>query len=150
MHIIAAKAICLKEAMSQEFVDYQRRTLSNAKALASSLADMGLRIVSGGTDNHLMLVDMGNIGLTGAEAEELLGLAKITVNKNTIPFDTKSPSVTSGIRLGTPAVTTRGFTEDDMREIAKMIVTVLRNGKSVTEEVKERAEKMCWSKHFVI
>lgn len=126
MHIIAAKAVALKEAMSVEFKEYQMHTIRNAKALAEALTDHGFRLVSGGTDTHLMLVDVKASGLTGKEAERILDSVGITVNKNTIPFDTESPMVTSGIRLGTPAVTTRGMKEPEMREIADLIARALQ------------------------
>ena len=121
MHIIAAKAVALKEALQPEFKEYQSRVLANARALASALQARGYRLVSGGTDNHLMLVDVKAKGITGKDAEKVLDDIGITVNKNTIPFDQESPFVTSGIRLGTPAVTTRGYTENDMETIAELI-----------------------------
>ena len=121
MHIIAAKAVALKEAVQPEFKEYQSRVLANARALASALQARGYRLVSGGTDNHLMLVDVKAKGITGKDAEKVLDDIGITVNKNTIPFDQESPFVTSGIRLGTPAVTTRGYTENDMETIAELI-----------------------------
>jgi len=125
MHIIAAKAVCLKEAASQAFVEYQRQTLANARTLARSLSERGLRLVSGGTDNHMLLVDVRPCGLTGKEAEDLLGEIGITVNKNAIPFDLAGPAVTSGVRLGTPAVTTRGMKEAEMEEIGDIIASAL-------------------------
>ena len=127
VHVVAAKAVCFLEAMQPEFVDYQRRVLANAKALASGLADAGFRIVSGGTDTHLLLVDIFSKGLRGKEAEKALDEAYITVNKNTIPFDVNPPLNPSGIRLGSPAVTTRGFGEAEMREVAALIAEVLNN-----------------------
>lgn len=127
MHIIAAKAIAFKEAAQPEFKTYQQQVVNNARVLAASLAEYGLRIVSGGTDNHLLLVDLNNTKVTGKEAEELLDRIGITVNKNTIPFETKSPFVTSGIRIGTPAVTSRGMVEGDMKEIARFIFEALAN-----------------------
>ena len=130
MHVIAAKAVALKEAMAPEFADYQRQIVANAKQLAASLMEKGFRLVSGGTDTHLMLVDVKAVGLTGKEAESALDQVGITVNKNTIPFDTESPVVTSGIRLGTPAVTTRGMKEREMEEIAELIAQTLRSGKA--------------------
>ncbi len=126
VHIIAAKAVCLKEAMSGDFKRYQRQIVKNAKSLAHSLQDQGLRIVSGGTDNHLFLVDVFTKEITGKQAENALERASITVNKNTIPFDVHPPMVTSGIRIGTPAVTTRGLKEEEMRQIGKLIGRVLR------------------------
>jgi glycine hydroxymethyltransferase len=121
MHIIAAKAVCFKEAMEDDFTVYQKQVLSNAKALSSALVERGFRIVSGGTDNHLMLVDVRNKDLTGKEAEKILDEIHITTNKNTIPFDPQSPFVTSGIRIGTPAVTTKGMKEAEMIELAEII-----------------------------
>ncbi|WP_026859260.1 serine hydroxymethyltransferase [Jeotgalicoccus psychrophilus] len=130
MHVIGAKAVAFGEAMQPEFKAYQQRVLDNAKALAESLADGGLRIVSGMTDNHLVLVDVKTFGLTGKVAEEALDEVGITVNKNTIPFDEASPFVTSGIRLGTPAMTTRGFTMEDMTEVGQIIVETLTRVKN--------------------
>jgi len=124
-HIIAAKAVALKEALDPSFTDYCRQIIANAQELATALTDAGFNIVSGGTDNHLMLVDLRNRGLTGKVAEKSLDAAGITVNKNTVPRETQSPFVTSGIRIGTPAVTTRGMKESEMREIASMIERVL-------------------------
>ena len=121
MHTIAAKAVCFKEAMTEEFKTYQRQVVANARALAAALSRRGYRIVSGGTDNHLMLVDLTPKHLTGKEAQEALDQAKITVNKNAIPFDPLPPAKASGIRLGTPAVTTRGMREREMEEIAALI-----------------------------
>ena len=125
MHVIAAKAVCLKEAMEPAFVDYQRQIAANAARLASALASEGFRLVSGGTDNHLMLVDVFSKGITGKVAEAALGKAAITVNKNAIPFDQNPPMVASGIRIGTPAVTTRGMREPEMDKIAGFIARVL-------------------------
>ena len=125
MHVIAAKAVAFKEALGAEFKTYQQRIVANASALAAALVRSGFRLVSGGTDNHLVLVDLSSKGVTGAEAEEILELAGITVNKNAIPFDTKPPRVTSGIRIGTPAVTTRGLGVNEMEEIAGYISELL-------------------------
>ncbi len=125
MHVIAAKAVALKEAAGKEFKAYQRKVAENAKALAAALADTGFRLVSGGTDNHLMLVDLSSKGITGRDAEEVLDEMGITVNKNTIPFETQSAVVTSGIRIGTPAVTTRGMGEPEMKTIAALIARAL-------------------------
>ncbi|OGP67583.1 MAG: serine hydroxymethyltransferase [Deltaproteobacteria bacterium RBG_19FT_COMBO_43_11] len=136
MHIIAAKAVAFKEALSPEFKEYQRQIIKNAKALAEELINQGLRLVSGGTDNHMMLVDLTTKGVTGKEVQEALDRAGITVNKNGIPFDTQGPQVTSGIRIGTPAVTTRGMKENEMREIASCIVEVIKN---ITNEKKIQA-----------
>lgn len=127
MHIIAAKAVAFKEALTPEFNNYQQQIIDNARALAQALKNYGLRLVSGGTDNHLMLVDLNNLELTGKEAETVLDKIGITVNKNTIPFETKSPFVTSGIRIGTPAITTQGMKEKDMEKIAKFIFDALKN-----------------------
>ncbi len=127
MHIIAAKALAFKEALEPGFAAYQKQVLANARRLAQSLADGGARIISGGTDNHLMLMDVTPFGLTGRDAETLLDEASITVNKNAIPFDTKSPLVTSGIRIGTPALTTRSMTEADMDTVAAFILEALKN-----------------------
>ena len=125
VHVIAAKAVCFLEAMQPEFVDYQKQVISNAQALAKGMMDAGYRVVSGGTDTHVLLVDVFSKGLKGKEAERALDEAWITVNKNTIPFDVNKPFNPSGIRLGSPAVTTRGFKEPEMREVAEMIATVL-------------------------
>ena len=121
MHVIAAKAVCLKEAMSQEFKDYQRQVVANARALAEGMMTAGYRIVSGGTDNHLMLVDLTPKKINGKEAQEALEKAKITINKNAIPFDPLPPSKGSGIRLGTPALTSRGMKEGEMEQVAQLI-----------------------------
>jgi glycine hydroxymethyltransferase len=125
MHTIAAKAVAFREASTKEFAEYGRRVVENARSLAAALEEGGLRIVSGGTDNHLMLVDLTPIGITGQEAEDALGRVHITVNKNAIPFDTQPPRVTSGLRLGTPALTTRGFGTEETVEVARLIVDVL-------------------------
>ncbi|TDO94496.1 glycine hydroxymethyltransferase [Halanaerobium saccharolyticum] len=127
MHIIAAKAVSFKEALTDEFMEYQQQIIDNAYTLAEALKSYGMRLVSGGTDNHMMLVDLNNMEITGKEAEEALDKVGITVNKNTIPFETKSPFVTSGIRIGTPAVTTRGMKEKDMKKIAEFIFEALKN-----------------------
>ncbi|MDQ3697779.1 MAG: serine hydroxymethyltransferase [Gemmatimonadota bacterium] len=125
MHVIAAKAVALKEAMHPSFAEYARQVVANAQALAGSLIEHGFKIVSDGTDNHLMLLDLRNRGITGKDAERALGAAHITVNKNTVPGETQSPFVTSGIRIGTPALTTRGMRESEMRRIAELIDRVL-------------------------
>ncbi len=127
VHIVAAKAVCFLQAMQPEFVEYQKRVLANAAALATGMAEAGFRVVSGGTDTHLMLVDVFSKGIRGKEAEQALDEAYITANKNTIPFDTNKPFNPSGIRLGSPAVTTRGFGEPEMREVALLIAEVLNN-----------------------
>lgn len=121
MHVIAAKAVAFFEAMDDSFKEYSAQIIANAKALASALSDKGFTLVSGGTDNHLMLVDVRSKNLTGKQAESILDAVGVTVNKNTIPFDPASPFVTSGIRIGTPAVTTRGMTEEAMRTIGEII-----------------------------
>ena len=127
MHVIAAKAVALKEALSDDFKEYQKQIIVNAQALANGLMKRGITIVSGGTDNHLMLVDLQNLGLTGKQAEKMLDEVHITCNKNTIPNDPQSPFVTSGLRLGTPAATTRGFNEEDMDQIAEAIAITLKD-----------------------
>ena len=136
MHVIAAKAVCFKEALSDEFKEYQKRIVDNAQALCKGLQDRGIKIVSGGTDNHLMLMDLTPFNLTGKEVEKLLDQAHITANKNTIPNDPKSAFVTSGIRLGTPAVTTRGMNVEDMDRIAEAIALVVKGGEEKIEEAK--------------
>ena len=143
MHIIAGKAVCFKEAMSKEFKAYQRQTVKNAAVLADTLSSGGIRIVSGGTDNHLMLADTMSLGRTGNEVQELLDRAHITANKNSIPFDTQSVRLTSGMRFGTPAVTTRGMGEDEMREIGRMLVDVINRGEDAVEDVKQQALMLC-------
>jgi glycine hydroxymethyltransferase len=128
MHVIAAKAVCFKEALSDEFKTYQQGIIDNAQALCKGLQNRGIKIVSGGTDNHLMLVDLTPYDLTGKAVEKLLDEAHITANKNTIPNDPKSPFVTSGIRLGTPAVTSRGMNTEDMDRIAEAIAMIIKGG----------------------
>lgn len=145
MHIIAAKAVAFREALAADFATYQNQIVQNAKAMARAFVDNGARLISGGTDNHLMLIDVSPFGVTGKEAEKMLDEANITVNKNGIPFDTKSPLVTSGIRIGTPAVTTRGMGEDDMAKIAELVVEVLRSKGSdaVVATVREQVKRLC-------
>ena len=143
MHIIAGKAVCFKEAMSEEFKAYQRQTVKNAAVLADTLSSGGIRIVSGGTDNHLMLADTMSLGRTGNEVQELLDRAHITANKNSIPFDTQSVKLTSGMRFGTPAVTTRGMGEDEMREIGRMLIDVINRGEDAVGDVKQQALALC-------
>jgi glycine hydroxymethyltransferase len=145
MHIIAAKAVCFFEAMQPEFVDYQKSVLKNARVLASELQRHGMRIVSGGTDNHIVLVDLSPQGTSGKDAEEALWAAGISVNRNTIPFDPKPPRITSGIRLGTPAVTTRGFGTDEMKRIASLIARVLSpsGDKQAQKQVRQEVREMC-------
>ena len=144
MHIIAAKAVCFGEALKPEFVTYQENIVANARVLAQELAEAGLRIVSGGTDNHLLLVDLSPIDITGKEAEEALGRANIVVNKNTIPYDTRPPRITSGLRLGTPAVTSRGFGMEEMKKTANMIARVLSSigDERVEMEAREEVEEL--------
>jgi glycine hydroxymethyltransferase len=145
MHVIAAKAVAFKEALEPEFNDYQRRIVANAKALAATLADEGWRLVSGGTDNHLMLVDVFAKGITGKLAEAALDRAGITVNKNTIPFDANSPMVASGIRIGTPALTTRGMREPEMERIGRLISRALKSvdAEAGLAEVKRDVQRLC-------
>lgn len=145
MHVIAAKAVAFKEAMSEDFKKYQEQIVMNAKTLAETLVSEGLRLVTGGTDNHLMLVDLRPFKITGNIAEKALERAGITVNKNTIPFDPEKPTVTSGIRIGTPAITTRGMKEQEMKKIGKLISRVLRNPEDerVIEEVRKEVEELC-------
>jgi glycine hydroxymethyltransferase len=145
MHVIAAKAVAFKEALSVEFRAYQRQVVNNAKRLATELSERGFRLVSGGTDNHLMLLDLRGIGLTGAQAELTLDQAWITVNKNSIPYDPERPAVTSGIRVGTPAVTTRGMKEEDMAIIAQFIHQTLAAGgdPEIIERVRDQVADFC-------
>jgi glycine hydroxymethyltransferase len=145
MHVIAAKAVAFKLAMSEDFKAYQRQTVTNATALAGHLTDAGLELVSGGTDNHLMMVDLKALDVTGREAEGALGKAGMTVNRNTIPFEKRSPSVASGIRIGTPAVTTRGMKEQEMATIGAMIVDVLNHpqDEDVLRQVGESVRDLC-------
>lgn len=143
MHIIAGKAVCFKEAMSEEFKAYQRQVVKNAAVLADTLSENGIRLVSGGTDNHLMLADTMSLGRTGNEFQELLDAAHITANKNSIPFDTQSVKLTSGMRFGTPAVTTRGMGEDEMRDIGKMIVRIINDGDKAIDDVKQQVLSLC-------
>jgi len=139
MHVIAAKAVAFKEALSDDFKTYTKNVVENAKTLSEALAAEGIRVVSGGTDNHLLLLDVTPLNLTGNVAEEVLDKIGITTNKNTIPFDTESPFVTSGVRIGTAAVTTRGFTKDDIKEIAKIMSLTLKN--HADEQVLQQAEE---------
>ena len=145
MHVIAAKAVALGEALRPEFKEYAGQVVKNAKVLADTLTEKGFRLVSGGTDNHLMLVDLTSKGLTGKEAQNLLDEVNITANKNTIPFEPLSPFVTSGIRLGSPALTTRGFKEEDMREVGNVIALVLDhpNDEGAKEEACKRVAALC-------
>ena len=143
MHVIAGKAVCLKEAMSDDFKAYQQQIVKNAAALAAELQKQGLRLVSGGTDNHLMLVDLSALDCTGKDLEKRLDAAHITVNKNTIPFETRSPFVTSGVRIGTPAATSRGMKEPEMALIGQWIAKLAKEGDSAVEEVKQGVLKLC-------
>lgn len=144
MHVIAAKAVCFKEAMSDDFKEYQRQVVKNARTLASALSEEGFRLVSGGTDNHLMLVDLTNMNITGKDAQILLDSVDITVNKNTIPGETRSPFITSGMRLGTPALTSRGMREKEMVTIAKLIAKAIkeRDNPDALEEVKRSVRQL--------
>jgi glycine hydroxymethyltransferase len=144
-HTIAAKAVAFKEAMQPDFANYQKQIIKNAKRLAETLIENGMTLITGGTDNHLMLLDVTKINLSGKQAEDILNSVGIVVNKNTIPYDTRKPSDPSGIRLGTPAITTRGMKEDEMSEIGKMISDVLKNpnDNSIKNEVKEKVKDLC-------
>lgn len=143
MHIIAAKAVAFELALQPEFKTYCQQVVNNAKALAAALVDNGIQLVSGGTDNHLMLIDLRGTGKTGKAAETLLHSANITTNKNAIPFDPEKPFVTSGIRIGTPAVTTRGMKQEDMKIIASCIAKVIKEGEQAVPEVKEQVLALC-------
>jgi glycine hydroxymethyltransferase len=150
MHTIAAKAVCFQEALRPQFRDYNRQIVKNCTVLAQALADGGLRLVSGGTDNHLLLIDLSNRGITGLEAEKALGLAGITVNKNTIPRETRSPFVTSGLRIGTPAVTSRGMKEPEMRFIGAKILQVLADIQDEREIARVKGEVTAMAGRFPI
>ncbi len=143
MHVIAAKAVCFKEALAPEFKVYQQQVAKNAKALSEALIAEGFKLVSGGTDNHLMLIDLTDMDVTGKDAEKQLDEVGITVNKNAIPFDQRSPFITSGIRVGTPATTSRGFTEDDMREIAKLFKMAITDFENTKDIVKAKVKELC-------
>jgi glycine hydroxymethyltransferase len=145
MHVIAAKAVCFKEALSEDFKKYQHNIVANARTLAAELVAQGLRLVSGGTDNHLMLVDVRPKKLTGKEAEAVLESVNITVNKNGIPFDPEKPAVTSGIRIGTPALTSRGMNQEDMKAVARAIVLALDNPQNneKLDEAREIVKGLC-------
>ena len=145
MHVIAAKAVALGEALQPEFKDYAAQVIKNAKVLADKLTADGFRIVSGGTDNHLMLVDLTSKNITGKVAQNVLDEVNITANKNTIPFEPLSPFVTSGLRLGSPALTTRGFKEDDMAEVADIIALVLNNPEDEDKksQARDRVAALC-------
>lgn len=143
MHIIAAKAVAFKEALDPAFVDYQRQIVSNAKAMADEFASLGVNMVSGGTDNHLILLDLTSKGITGKELEKLLDEVHITVNKNAIPFDTQKPFVTSGIRIGTPAMTSRGMKESEAKTIAGLIAAVIEQREGAFESVRAKVSELC-------
>ncbi len=143
MHIIAAKAVCFGEALKPEFKAYQQQIVKNAAALAAAFTAEGVNLVSGGTDNHLMLLDLRETGISGKKLETLLDAANITANKNAIPFDPKKPTITSGVRIGTPAITSRGFVEADMPKLAHMIARIIREGEAAVEEVKAEVLAMC-------
>ena len=140
--MIAAKAVCFKEALTDDFKEYQKQIIKNAQALCKGLQSRDIRIVSGGTDNHLMLVDLTTYDLTGKAVEKMLDEAHITANKNTIPNDPKSPFVTSGVRLGTPAVTSRGMKEDDMDQIAEAIALIIKGGEEKIPEARAIVQKL--------
>jgi len=150
MHIIAAKAVCFKEALRPSFRDYNRQIVKNCQAVAATLADRGLRLVSGGTDNHLLLIDLTDLGITGIDAENALGRAGITVNKNTIPRETRSPFVTSGLRIGTPAVTSRGMKEEEMGFIGDRIAYVLKDITNAARQQQVKAEVQAMASKFPI
>lgn len=141
-HIIAGKAVAFKEAMSADFVEYQHQIVKNAKAMENAFKKRGIKMVSGGTDNHLILIDLTDREITGKELETYLDRAQITVNKNAVPFDPKSPNVTSGIRVGTPAMTTRGMKEGEMEEIANFIADIIENGEKVLDETREKVVEL--------
>lgn len=143
MHVIAAKAVSFKEVLMDEFKNYQKMIVKNAKVLSNALIEKGFNLVSGGTDNHLMLIDLRNMGVTGKEAQSMLDDVCVTVNKNGIPFDTQSPFITSGIRIGTPAVTARGMAEADMLEIADIIHLAITDFESSKEKIKSRVKVLC-------
>ena len=143
MHVVAAKAVCFKEAMSQEFKDYQFQVVKNAKALAETLAGGGVRLVSGGTDNHLMLADVMSMGVTGRDMQELLDRANITANKNAIPFDEQPPHLGSGVRFGSPASTSRGMKEDEFRQIGGLILRLMRERDAAVPAVREEVLALC-------
>ena len=146
MHVIAGKAVAFQEALSDEFKSYQRQVIKNAAAMADEFTKCGVRLVSGGTDNHLMLVDLRDKNMTGKELEKMLDEVNITVNKNTIPFETTSPFVTSGVRIGTPSITSRGFNEEDARLVARLIAKVIAEREAAFEEVRAAVKELC-AKH---
>jgi glycine hydroxymethyltransferase len=145
MHVIAAKAVAFKEALQADFISYQKQVIANAKCLAQFLIDQGYKIVSGGTDTHLMLLDLRPQDITGKDAETALEKAGITVNKNTVPFETRSPFVTSGVRIGTSALTTRGMKEDEMLKIGELIIQTLENVEDdkMHTEIRKKVRRLC-------
>jgi glycine hydroxymethyltransferase len=143
MHVIAAKAVCFKEALEDDFKAYMEAVVNNARVLGEHLREYGFKLISGGTDNHLLLIDLTNKGITGKEAEKLLDSVGITVNKNTVPFETLSPFVTSGIRIGTPAVTSRGFGEEEMKIVAELINATISNRAEGSSEIRGRVKELC-------
>ena len=143
MHVIAGKAVAFKEALSPEFKEYQKQVVKNAAAMADEFTRCGVRLVSGGTDNHLMLVDLRDKGMTGKELEKMLDEVNITVNKNTIPFEETSPFITSGIRIGTPSITSRGFKEEDARQIARLISKIIAEKENAFDSVRAEVRKLC-------
>jgi glycine hydroxymethyltransferase len=150
MHVIAAKAVAFKEALAPEFKTYQQQVARNAKIVAQTLTERGLRIVSGGTDSHVMLVDLRSKGITGKEAEAVLGAAHMTINKNAIPNDPEKPMVTSGVRIGTPAMTTRGFKDEEARATAHLIADVLDNPRDETNIAAVRVKVHALTSRFPV
>lgn len=142
MHIIAAKAVAFGEALKPEFKAYQERVLANAKAMSEKFIELGINLVSGGTDNHLMLLDLSDTDVTGKQLENMLDEVNITLNKNAVPFDQRSPFITSGVRIGTPSITSRGFNEEDSRKVAELITKIIREKEQAFEEVKEETKKL--------
>ncbi len=142
MHIIAAKAVAFGEALKPEFKEYQRRVMANAKAMSEKFVELGINLVSGGTDNHLMLLDLSGLDVTGKELENMLDQVNITLNKNAVPFDQRSPFITSGVRIGTPSVTSRGFNEEDCAKIAELITMIIREKEGAFDKVREEVAKL--------
>jgi glycine hydroxymethyltransferase len=149
-HVIAAKAVAFGEALSEEFTQYSKQVVLNAQAMAHEFTQKGYQLISGGTDNHLMLIDLRNKGITGKEAENALIQAHITINKNMVPFDTESPMITSGIRIGTPAITSRGAKESHMKEIVSFIDQALMNRKDDSILNKIMSEVNAWTEQFTL
>ncbi len=143
MHVIAGKAVAFKEALSPAFKEYQKQVVKNAAAMAEEFQKCGVRLVSGGTDNHLMLLDLRDKNMTGKELEHMLDEVNITANKNTIPFETTSPFVTSGVRIGTPSITSRGFTEEDARLVARLIAKIIAEKEAAFDAVRAEVKKLC-------